>query len=96
MDSYAGLCRAPLPAPAATAMHINQRRETSALSPSERETEGGHETGALSKRPGVHISWHITDVLPQLSRQLIRTFMKGERRDGREEKRRENRGVFLI
>lgn len=34
----------------------------------------------LSKRPGLHISWHITDVLPQLRRQLIRTFMKGKRR----------------
>lgn len=31
----------------------------------------------LCKRPGLHISWHITAVLPQLRRQLIRTFMKG-------------------
>lgn len=29
-----------------------------------------------SDQPGLHISWHITDVLPQLRRQLIRTFMK--------------------
>ena len=38
----------------------------------------------LSKRPGLHISWHITDVLPQLRRQLIRTFMKRGEREGEE------------
>lgn len=41
MDSYIGLCRAPLPAPAAIAVHINQRRGTSSLSPSERDWGGG-------------------------------------------------------
>lgn len=82
MDSYFGLCRAPLPAPPAIAVHINQRRGTSSPSPSEREMEEGGMKQTLSKRPGLHISWHITDVLPQLRRQLIRTFMKGEKSEG--------------
>lgn len=71
MDSYAGLCRAPVPAPAAIAVHINQGRGTSfsLFQGRERVREGGggQETDTLSKRPGLHISWHITDVLPQLS-----------------------------
>lgn len=40
MDSYVGLRHAPLPAPAAIAMHINQRG-TSSPSPLEREIEEG-------------------------------------------------------
>lgn len=48
---------------------------------------GGGMKQTLSKRPGLHISWHITDVLPQLHRQLISTFMKGKRR--MQERRRE-------
>lgn len=50
MDSYVGLCRAPLPAPAAIAAHINQKRGTSSHSPREREMEeGGHETDTFQK-----------------------------------------------
>lgn len=50
MDSYIGLCRAPIPAPAAIAVDINQRRETSFPSPSEREIEEWvHETDTFQK-----------------------------------------------
>lgn len=50
----------------------------------------------LSKRPGLHISWHITDVLPQLRRQLIRTFMKGGAQRGSKRREGKSRKAFLI
>lgn len=92
MDSYVGLRHAPLPAPAAIAMHINQRG-TSSPSPLEREIEEGGMKQTFSKRPGLHISWHITNVLPQLRRQLIKIFMKGGvKREGEGRSRK----AFLI
>lgn len=80
MDSYARKCRAPFTCRAATLI----REEEPPLILQRGGGGGGAQT--LSKRPGLHISWHITDVLPQLRRQLIKSFMKGQKGAGETEK----------
>lgn len=90
MDSYVEPLLRPLflpppnpSSPLPTTTRINQEGGTSCrLSSSFEERDGGGGVKqTASDRPRLHISWHITDVLPQLRRQLIRTFMKGLQRD---------------